>query len=241
MKHFAFKLTTVLCLIIVALLNTQCTKDVNLGPVSILTQDIASFDKLDIESLGEFELRVGPVFRIEVETHQHIHDEMQIQVVNETLEVTYNESLRNSNRIKKFNVIITAPTFREISVDGVLNMFSNDPISNDLIDIHLDGVGNITLRDLAADELNVRLDGVGDIELGGSAISGEIVLKDVGNIKAFDLQYDSCRAVLKGVGDIKVSVNDYLDATLSGVGDIIYDGKPTIVKDVSGQGDVRQR
>lgn len=219
---------------------TGCDNNRNLGPVTIEVYDVQDFDRVKIASLGNVTLHDGPEFNVVIETHAEILKDVEVEVVGGTLEIDYRKNT-NSNRIDRFEINITAPLYKGVSLTGVANITGNDGFETSDLEVDLQGVGNITLRNIDAETLDVDLDGVGDIELGGMVQSGNILLKDVGNVRAFDLLLQDCVATLRGVGDIKVYVTDYLDATITGVGDIIYMGDPVVDSNVTGEGKVRKR
>ena len=229
-----------LVIMIAALAFVGCDKNRDPGPITTEIYPATGFDQVKIASLGQVTLHHGTDFEVRIVTHVEVHREIEVEVVGSTLEIRYNENT-SKIRIDQFDIEITAPLYTGVTLSGVADITGTDGIATSTLMVRTTGVGDITLRNIDVDMIDVVLDGVGDIELAGSATNSSMVMKDVGSIRAFDLLTDTCNARLTGVGEIRVSVTDLLDATLSGVGDIVYDGDPVLITDISGQGTVRQR
>lgn len=111
----------------------------------------------------------------------------------------------------------------------------------DLDTIGVTGSGDVTVPDLATDDLLVEVAGSGSVEAGGTADRQRVRVSGSGDYRGDDLVSSSAEVEVSGSGDVEVAAEDTLDVRISGSGSVTYSGDPVVTQDVSGSGEVAAR
>lgn len=212
---------------------SSCYEERDLGNVIIQEREMDDFYGINLGGIGDATLISSPEFKVEVRTHVNLMDDVITTLEGGILNI---DLIGNHKSIDILEYRIYTPYVNYIKLDNVGNIYCQDGFSTQSIKIIQDGVGNIRLQNISADEIDVTLDDVGDIYLSGTAGKEFVVLDGVGNYDAFDLNADTVDVFHDGVGDVKVSVNDYLKVVAQGVGKVYYKGDPVVDANVSGVG-----
>ncbi|MEL6559412.1 MAG: head GIN domain-containing protein [Bacteroidota bacterium] len=218
-----------------------CAQD-DLGEVIVKEErNLPEFNKINVRTLGEINLKIGEERTIRIETHADIINDVSYEVVDKELVINYRSSRRNQN-IRTLNITVTAEDYQKISLNEVSEIKVDDPINTANLEINQRDVGSIKLAEVNVDNLILNLNDVGNISIdNGTAKRGVLTLDGVGNIKTFGVTYETCKATLNDVGSIEVTVTESLDAEIRGVGNILYKGSPSVSKTERGTGKVTKR
>lgn len=211
----------------------------DLGEVIVKEErNLPEFNKINIRSLGEINLKIGEERTIRIETHEDIIGDISYVVADEELTISYRGSRRNQN-IRTLNITVTAEDYQKIALNEVAEIKVDDPINTSNLEIDQRDVGSIRLKEVNVENLILNLKDVGNISINsGTAKRGVLTLDGVGNIKTFGVTYETCKATLNDVGNIEVTVTESLDAVIRGVGNILYKGNPSVSKTERGTGKV---
>lgn len=214
----------------------------DLGEVIIKEdQNLPAFSRININSLGEIELKVGSVSSIRIETHEEIINNIQYEVEDDELTVSYRSFRRNQN-IRTLKITVSSEIYNKITLSDVAEIEVVDPIITSNLEVNQRDVGSIKLDRVEVDNLVLNQEDVGNIRINsGTAVNGILNQDGVGNIQTFGVTYRNCKATLNDVGNIEVTVTDQLEATIRGVGNIEYKGDPAVSKSIRGTGDVIKR
>jgi hypothetical protein len=212
------------CLFILISGFTACDQEY-LGETVIETRALPDFSKLQVNTVGKISLFAAPEFKVVVNTHAALQDDIWTKVVSDELQITLTGRHR---KIKKIEIEVYAPTFERITLDNVADISCTTGFTASTLEIRHRDVGGIDLRDIATDSLYVDLDDVGDVRLSGNTVFEKMSLRGVGSIRAYDLRAQHCEARLTGVGDIEVFVSETLSIHHDGVGKVKYKGYPDI-------------
>lgn len=126
---------------------------------------------------------------------------------------------------KTIKVTIPFKDINNISLAGSGDLWSEDTIKANNLDISLAGSGDIVLN-VEASSLEGSIAGSGDMTLKGNTNDLNVRVAGSGDINAFGLQANNTVASIAGSGDIEVVSNKSLKARVSGSGDIQYKGNP---------------
>lgn len=204
-------------------------------------RNLPEFNKINIRTLGEINLKVGEERTIRIETHADIINDISYEIVDQELVISYRSSRRNQN-IRTLNITVTAEDYQKISLNEVAEIKVDNPINTTNLEINQRDVGSVKLAEVNVENLVLNLNDVGNISIkGGTAKRGVLTLDGVGNIKTFGVTYETCKATLNDVGSIEVTVEESLDAVIRGVGNILYKGNPLVSKTERGTGKVTKR
>ncbi|MGB3464655.1 MAG: head GIN domain-containing protein [Cyclobacteriaceae bacterium] len=227
-------------LIILSMLICLCACAQNdLGEVIIKEeQNLPPFSKININSLGNVELKIDDSGSIRIETHEEIINNIKYEVKDDELIVSYKSFRRNQN-IRTLNITVSSVNYEKITLNNVAEINVTDPVRTTNLEINQKDVGSIKLIEVTVDNLLLNQEDVGNIKIqSGSAINGVLRQEGVGNINTFGVTYENCKATLNDVGNIEVTVSALLEASIRGVGNILYKGDPEVSKSISGTGNV---
>lgn len=105
----------------------------------------------------------------------------------------------------------------------------------------LTGASELTAHALTGSSYAVQTTGAADIKLDGSV---EHLLADMtgaSDLQAKSLLTRTAEISTTGAASAEVSVSESLKVTITGAGEVIYHGDPTVIKHVTGAGEVRRK
>jgi hypothetical protein len=185
------------------------------GPDSSDVRNVGAFHGLEIRSVIDADVEIGPTTRVE-------------------LRGPSDELAKIDTHVTGGVLVIDMPSHTRITTKLHATI-----VTPDLSSLRVSGVGNVHVTKLAAKALDVAVSGVGDIDLAGTADSLHVSLSGTGDIGAKNLATKSTTVAVSGTGDATVRASQEVDATVSGVGHVTVLGKPASVKrHVSGLGGI---
>ncbi len=237
-------LTTITLLFLLAFTNS-CYIDLNddhlFEPVvdgsgRIITEDrlVADFDKILVEGSANVILRQGDDQSVEIEADDNIIPIISTNVRGGELRIENEQRYRTNHGV---NVYITIPVVSRLSIQGSGNLFGENPLAGDQLEVDISGSGNMDLE-MYYTRLSVEGDGSGDFQMFGEVEEQEIKISGSGNYRARDLTSQNCYIKISGSGRGEVKVSDLLDVEIRGSGDIIYYGNPEVRSSIRGSGDL---
>ena len=213
-------------LILITLFYSCSSDDDNGGPLPINcldgqglvvmeTRSVQNFHSINNTVFADIFISQGPQEDLVIEAQQNILAELETLVVNNELIITVKRCVDIDQAIK---IYITVPDIRNLKLNGVGEIVSQNDFNIPSLNVVLAGAGNFTL-DGTVNDLNIELDGVG-------------------NVMAFQLESNNCDVSIAGVGDVEVFVNDELNVVITGSGIVYYKGNPIINSNITGTGSV---
>lgn len=226
-----------LILLIIPAILTACITGENPGPLATEERPVPSFSKINIESIGKVRLHISQESKIIINTNSNVLDDIISSVSNNELSIRLTGKHKD---IDKLDFDVYSPSYQRIKLDGVAEIYSNELIQNDVLEIIQSGVGNIILENVDAREMHFNLDEVGKVSAKGTAESIYINHNGVGDLQLFDLAAKHGDIDLSGTGDVEINVSEDLKIKLSGVGSIYYKGSPSMSVNHTGVGKIVQ-
>jgi hypothetical protein len=122
-------------------------------------------------------------------------------------------------------VYVTYVKIEKLSVSSAANIFSQDIIKCNSLEVNASSAGTI---DVSVDVSDITVDAssAGDIDLKGKAKSARFECSTAGEISAYDLQAETVNAEASTGGSIKLNVVKNLTAEASTGGGVRYKGNP---------------
>lgn len=226
----------VLLLTIGTLLLTGCAS----GPYQSREEDVSGFDRIQIETFGEFLIEQGEDESLSIEAPRDYLRYVEVKVESGTLIIGTRRGYFGPP-VRRATFTITVKDLEEISLSGAgaIKIYGLD--TKDMY-INLTGAGSIEIDDLQAENLGVNLSSAGAVIVAGSVEKQEVNLSGVGSYEAGDLQTDETRIILSGAGSAILWVEEDLDVKISGVGSVAYYGdNPEVHQQITGLGSVNSR
>lgn len=123
-------------------------------------------------------------------------------------------------------VYVTYVNLESISASSASNIFSENIIKNDKMEISASSAATIEIS-LDVQSLIVDVSSAGDITLEGKTKSLKVEASSAGEIDAYNLTAENVTASAGSAGSIKLTVTKEFNADASSAGSIRYRGTPT--------------
>ena len=205
------------------------------------TFDLRDFDRLDIASSVDVEIKQGSFFSIIAEGRSKDLDDLEAKVKDGTLKVRRSDNGFHFNlgwKNRDVKMVITMPTIKGLTLsgssDGVLQPFKNLKE----LQIELSGASDLMGSFADVDKINLHASGSSDGKFKGTARELVAQLSGASDLKAYDLQLKSATIHTSGASDAHLSVSDKLDVEANGASDVHYRGNPSVRQKTSGSSDV---
>jgi hypothetical protein len=181
------------------------------------TLDLSDFERIEIRTVVDLEIRQGEEYQVEVEIDEALEELLDARVSGNKLRIGLDEDV-NWDGDEGIRLWITMPTLESLEVKGV---------------------ADVTGRQLELEELEIVVSGVANIELAGTAQVLDLEFSGVGDVDLRDLEAMDADVRISGVGKARVRVKGELVASVSGLGNLRYYGDPQKVRPkVSGMGSI---
>lgn len=164
-------------------------------------------------------VQYAPQPSVSVKGYQNLIDITETKWAEGTLLIQYQPAYRNI-RNSNVEVLVYAPSIREIVTNGSGDVDLQDFLLNDSLDITVNGSSDIALNHC-------------QFAFAGLNINGS------GNIYALPSSIRTVQAQIQVSGDIETNCRKQLTARIAGSGAIRYRGKPSLDIQISGSGTVR--
>jgi len=155
-------------------------------------------------------------------------------------------SVKN-NYLKSWNpgpvdIYVTIPRIDKLSVSGNGLIEAKDDINSPIVDLSLNGSGDIKLWALNAGKVNTMLSGQGDILLKGDNDIKEFsaTISGSGEVIALDMPAQYVKVKISGSGNCKVNATSDLHVRISGSGFVEYTGRPLVDSKIAGAGKIKR-
>jgi len=200
-----------------ALLLAGCAS----GPYQSREEDVSDFDRIHIETFGEFLIEQGDTESLTIEAPRDYLRYLEVEVENGTLVISTRRGYLGPP-VRRATYQITVTNLEEISLSGAGSIKILQLETEDLY-INLTGAGSFEIDDLQAEYLEVNLSSAGAVVVAGEVETQEINLSGVGSYEAGDLRSREARINLS-------------------IGSVAYFGKnPDVSQNITGLGSVNSR
>jgi len=221
-------------LIFFGLALTACS-----SPYQTRSDDISGFNRVSIETFGEFIIEQGDEESLTIEAPRDYLRYITAEVKNETLIIGTRRGFIGGP-VHQATFTIKVKNMEDISLSGAgtIKVFS---LETNTLDINLTGAGSIEIDELTAERLEVNLASAGAIIIAGAVEKQKINLTGVGSYEGGDLKSEDTEINLSGAGSTVVWVEDALDVEITGIGSVSYFGNPDVYQDISGLGSIHSK
>lgn len=209
------------------------------GDVVTENRDVSGFDVIEFNTVGELLISQGEQESLSIEAEENILEHIRTEVRGGTLVIDVDDAVSlDLNAPITYTVVVT--DLREFKLNGLGNV-KLDGLQADELELDMHGAGNLEARGLTADRLEVELSGLGSVTPVGAVDELVVSIPGSGNFSGADLQSRTARVRVSGLGNATVWVTGRLDVEISGAGNVSYYGSPDVTQDVSGLGRVERR
>jgi hypothetical protein len=203
---------------------------------TIVTQQLflPPLQGMELELPAQVTLRQGPLQQIVAEGPQNIVGLLEEDVADGIWTVTIRGCVQNLSQLR---IDATLPSCRYLAITGAGNIFSENALLTDQLDMDITGQGQMDVA-VEAPRVRARISGAGNYRLEGITDLLEFDLSGNGNLNAFDLDALEADISIVGSGSAEVFARDLLRVNISGQGTVFYRGQPQLDVNISGVGDV---
>ena len=196
------------------------------GEVTTETRSTGDYDGVKCAGSMDYVLVAGTEGKITIEAESNLMEYIVTEIKNNNLIVKVKKGYNLKPSFNKtLKVTIPFKDISSVSLAGSGDVWNEDKIKSNSLDISLAGSGDMVL-DVDANSVEGSLAGSGDMTLKGNTNDLTVKVAGSGDIDAFGLQANNTKASIAGSGDISVVSNKSLYARVSGSGDIEYKGNP---------------
>ena len=196
------------------------------GKVTTETRSTGDYDGVKCAGSMDYVLVAGTEGKITIEAESNLMEYIVTEIKNNNLIVKVKKGYNLKPSFNKaLKVTIPFKDISSVSLAGSGDVWNEDKIKSNSLDVSLAGSGDMVL-DIEANSVEGSLAGSGDMTLKGNTNDLTVKVAGSGDISAFGLQANNTKASVAGSGDIEVVSNKSLYARVSGSGDIEYKGNP---------------
>jgi hypothetical protein len=206
------------------------------GNGNIVTERIfvPEFHSINLSTSGNVFITQGNEQRVEVELDENLLDDLRRTVRNGKWDIEFDRCI---NRINRFDIFITIPDIRSITISGSGEVFGENDFVGDDLDLTISGSGNMDIS-FTGNTIDSKISGSGNMRLEGEIDRLDHEVPGSGDLFAFSLFTDIAKITTRGSGDSEVNVSDLLIVRITGSGDVFFKGDPETDISISGSGDV---
>jgi hypothetical protein len=198
------------------------------GSGNVITKEVTvqSFDELTANGVFSVLLTQGNKEQVKIEADDNLQDLFEVKNDGSKLIIGMKKDV-NFNSKKKIKVYVTFKKLKNMELNMVGNISSDENLSFDDLSIKNKSVGSVDLK-MTAQNLNVDNKSVGDIKLGGKAESAVIKNHGVGSLEAGGFVVQKMDIDNTGVGSAEVNAEKELKVKDSFLGKVTNKGGASI-------------
>ena len=180
------------------------------------TPDVSGFTRVDLAAPLDLEVTQGEGESLELELSEKFVGKIGTRVEDDTL------------------VTDTAENFTVRGDDVLRGAVTLETLEG----VEISGAGDVTVREVNAEDLEFAVSGAGDISAAGSASRLSVDISGAGDADMTDLVVADAEVEISGAGDVRVCATSSLQASVSGAGAIGYYGDPDTDFTTTGAGEI---
>ena len=163
----------------------------------------------------------------DIETRQKIETKVENGILIVRLETDKNFWKKIKIGNKKLKAYISVKSLDYLSVSGACDVFFEDGISVEKMQMNVSGASDIKGK-INAKSLDVDLSGASDITLNGNAENFSVKASGASDFKGYDFVSNMCDAEASGASSVSITVNKELNAQASGASSVRFKGEGLI-------------
>lgn len=198
------------------------------GSGNVITKEVAVqfFDELIANGVFSVLLTQGNKEQVKIEADDNLQDLFEVKNDGSRLTISMKKDV-NFNSKKKIKVYVTFKKLKNMELNMVGNISSDENLSFDDLAIKNKSVGSVDLK-MTAQNLNVDNKSVGHVKLNGKAENAVIKNNGVGSIEAASFVVQKMDIDNSGIGSAEVNAEKELKVKDSFLGKVTNRGGATI-------------
>jgi hypothetical protein len=205
---------------------------------------VGNFNSLEIGNEFEVHIFKGNTYSISATGTESNIEDLEVQVVGSTLEVSIDYKLSKwitwSSGNSKIVLNITMPRLRDAEFNGASKVTLEGFVDEEEMRLHVSGAAKLSSSKLVADKLLLDLSGASKVDMRGQVLKLTIDLSGASQINLTEMIARDADVDASGASHVELNVQKSLRVEASGASKITYLGNPVISKDLSGASFVRK-
>ncbi|MEP7262926.1 MAG: head GIN domain-containing protein [Bacteroidota bacterium] len=223
-------------LLVFVILFSACKRPIKgEGPVTSQAISANDFTEITLSIPAKVNVVASDSFICIIKAQKNIIDAIKIKTDGDNLEITSDNNLKTDQEIEIF---VSLPEIKLAEVNGSGTMTFVNPAKGNKLRLSVNGSGTIDAK-AEMDEIKTQTNGSGTVTISGNAKEASCEINGSGDLHAFELSTNDCKVEINGSGDAEVSVLSKLKADIRGSGNIIYKGRPHVVSEIIGSGNIK--
>ena len=174
------------------------------GDVTTENRDVAGFDKVDMQSIGNLTIVQGNEESLTITADENLLSYITTDVVNGTLQIGMKPNI-SLNPSKAIEYQLVMKSVAGVQLSGFGNIESEGLKGEDL-EVKLSGSGDINIGTIESDNLLVRISGFGDFDSQSiKAKTPTIEITGSGDINVDELEAEDLVVKISGFGNAKMA------------------------------------
>jgi hypothetical protein len=196
------------------------------GKITTVTRNTSDYDGIKCAGSFDYILVSGEEGNIKIEGEENLLEYIITEVKDNNLIVKVKDHVNIKTSMRK-TIKITIPfkDISKISLAGSGDLWNDDLITCENLDVSLAGSGDVILN-VNTTYIKGSLAGSGDLTLKGNTNNLKAEVAGSGDFHGLELQSKNTEVSVAGSGDAKVVSTESIKARVSGSGDITYKGNP---------------
>ena len=196
------------------------------GKMTTVTRTTSEYDGIKCAGSFDYILVSGAEGNIKIEGEENLLEYIVTEVKDNSLIVkSKNKVNLKPSHNKTIKITIPFKDISKISLAGSGDLWNDDLIACDNLDISLAGSGDVILN-VNTTYVKGSLAGSGDLTLKGNTNGLKAEVAGSGDFHGLELKSKNTEVSVAGSGDAEVVSTESIKARVSGSGDIVYKGNP---------------
>lgn len=205
---------------------------------AIETRAVSGFDAVRLEAAGELTIEQTQREQLRIEAEPAVLRRIVTEVRQRRLHIGFAPGQFQTRLPIRFRLELKSLVDLDVDGSGDIRI---GRLTTPELSMHLRGSGDLFLAQLNARTLSLQLDGSGRAEVaGGTVQSQQIVISGSGDYAAPQLASRESAVTIEGSGEVRLTAAERLTATIDGSGDILYIGQPRVTRAIRGSGEIRR-
>lgn len=199
------------------------------------TRDVLDFSNITVSGSAQLFIIPGNQNALKIEAPDNIMPLILSEVNGDTLNLNLKDNSVNSN--KAINYYVTVKTIKDIKALGSTDVFIQNNITAEEINLYLSGSGKADIK-ISAKQFKIAISGSGTVQASGIADEQFITISGSGDFKGDTLAGKTGKIMLSGSGNVEINTAQTLDVNISGYGIVKYRGHPELTQTITGSGEI---
>lgn len=223
-------------LLVCVILFSACKRSIKgEGPVTSQVIPVDDFNGISLSIPAKVNVVASDSFICVIKAQKNIIDAIKIKTDGDDLEIESDNNLKTEQEIELY---ISLPEIEKAEVNGSGTMAFFNPAKGNKLRLSVNGSGTIDAK-VEMEEIKTQTNGSGTVSISGTAKKAACEINGSGDLHAYELSTNDCQVEINGSGDAEVSVLSKLKADIRGSGNIIYKGRPHVVSEIIGSGNIK--